>query len=142
MTFRCSRCRSTLNSQTDTGRKGRVVLTGKTKKHYRNGRYFNRHADGTSRQYECCDCGYVGWSSHKDLISAPTQGVAQKVSKLWDAAESALREWRTYYRSIPKYARTRNQAYKENGLWHRYKNRLRKYEAALLASQQPTNQSP
>lgn len=68
ITFRCGKCRSTLNRETDTGRRSRVVLTGKTKQHYRSGRYFNRHADGTSRQYKCLDCGHVGWSSHNDLI--------------------------------------------------------------------------
>jgi len=68
ITFRCGNCRSTTNSDSRTGRAHRVTLTGKTKPHKRQGRYFMRHADGTSRQYRCLDCGHVGWSSHNDLI--------------------------------------------------------------------------
>jgi hypothetical protein len=70
LTFRCGKCRSTLNPETDTGRAGRVDLTGRTKPYAKGGRCANRHADGASREYRCLDCGHVGWSSHRDLIRA------------------------------------------------------------------------
>ena len=52
----------------------------------------------------------------------------------WEDFQSARLAWLTYYRSIPKHGRTHAQSYKENGLWRRFRNRERKYEAAYSAA--------
>lgn len=50
------------------GAKTRVRLTGRTRAHYtKRGSALGGRNDHVSREYECLDCGHVGWSSHIDL---------------------------------------------------------------------------
>lgn len=68
ISFRCGKCRSTLNPDTTTGRARDCTLTGRERPHYSGGRYRNVIATGTDREYTC-KCGHTGWSSHKDLLN-------------------------------------------------------------------------
>lgn len=65
--FRCWNCRRTddWRNHDDRGWINRVKLTGLTREN-RNHRRTQR-TSGLERQYECMDCGHVGWSSHVDL---------------------------------------------------------------------------
>lgn len=61
--FRCARCRK---GGGPGGFVQRVKPTGKAKPSPRPGVRGARSAK-QSYQYECLDCGHVGWSNHKDL---------------------------------------------------------------------------
>lgn len=72
--FQCAACRRCKGASYDTdqyrahvmkGRLGRVRLTGRSKPNPSRRR--NQRCSDTSREYECLDCGHVGWSIHKDL---------------------------------------------------------------------------
>jgi hypothetical protein len=81
ITFQCSQCRKKNDSIFRRPYLGprtgfRVKLTGKKRpcKQGNAGGRNSRHR----RQYECLDCGHVGWSRHIDLerqekISTPTK---------------------------------------------------------------------
>lgn len=60
--FQCTRCANARYAA--EGRANRVTFTGREKPLSR--------AKGmppkTSMEYECSDCGFVGWSSHPDLV--------------------------------------------------------------------------
>lgn len=60
------------------------------------------------------------------------------LSQLKDDRDAAFVEWQKFYRSLPKYGRASKDAYKENGLYTRFKNRERKYNEALDAARNLT----
>lgn len=67
LTFRCTRCRRQ-RADPSAGHINHVRLTGNTKdvmpsRWIRTGSRIGL----TSREYECQDCGWVGWSRHIDL---------------------------------------------------------------------------
>jgi hypothetical protein len=76
--FRCGRCRRTGGNgghyNPRTGRRehsrngwvGSVSLTGRKRPQRNQGRGGSRVSD-EEREYECGDCGHVGWSRHSDL---------------------------------------------------------------------------
>lgn len=76
--FRCAACRSTLrwtDPVSNTHRGMRVKLTGKTKKYYgRTGSALGVRSTHVCRQYECLDCGHVGYSNHIDLERLERRG--------------------------------------------------------------------
>jgi hypothetical protein len=61
--FRCSKCRSTTRGGSG-GWSADVTLTGRRRPHRGKAGARNSFID---REYECGDCGHVGWSCHVDL---------------------------------------------------------------------------
>jgi predicted RNA-binding Zn-ribbon protein involved in translation (DUF1610 family) len=94
--FRCSHCRRTPHSES-RGSLDRMALTGRVRP-YREitGRlgYSPRRDKPWAVEYRCLDCGFVGWSSHADLVRklerqasielelVPVQGSAMRVYPL------------------------------------------------------------
>jgi hypothetical protein len=91
--FQCSACRkrkSTISygapgyaELVRNGMVGRVVLTGRTRPNQSR----NRHVriSDTVRQYQCLDCGHVGWSNHKDLERKANLRVWDLICTITDA---------------------------------------------------------
>lgn len=67
LSFRCQRCRRQ-RLDPEAGRASRVRLTG-NKKEVQINQWIRigRRYGLVSREYRCLDCGWVGWSRHKDL---------------------------------------------------------------------------
>jgi len=69
--FQCSKCRRRNNSR----HRSRLPYTGHQVKLTGRKKPLSRSQQGTGgarvsqerREYECLDCGHVGWSRHKDL---------------------------------------------------------------------------
>lgn len=64
--FRCLKCRQSGRAN-PTGGAQRVELTGATKRRTNHRVALGVRSSQISRQYRCLDCGYLGWSNHKDL---------------------------------------------------------------------------
>ena len=65
--FQCSKCRLSRGPKlAGHGRFDRVVLTGK-QRHRKRYTGLRILGGGLRVQYQCLDCGHVGWSSHSDL---------------------------------------------------------------------------
>ena len=62
--FRCSKCRKA--RRWPQGGKTRVKLTYRTKQ-INDGNARGRSTN-VLREYECLDCGHIGWSRHIDLV--------------------------------------------------------------------------
>lgn len=62
--FRCSKCRAR-GASWPFGLKTRVELSGQERP-IDDGNSRGR-STSTLRQYECLDCGHIGWSRHVDL---------------------------------------------------------------------------
>ena len=87
-TFRCWKCRLNAGKfygrpDMGAGRIDRVDLTGKTKQRSANARgALGLRSSWTSYQYECFDCGHVGFSNHRDLeYKAQREGVLPGMSR-------------------------------------------------------------
>lgn len=71
LTFQCSNCRRIKGAvrppgYIPRGYIGRVRLTGR--KRFANPKgNASRRSSTHAREYECLDCGHVGWSRHTDL---------------------------------------------------------------------------
>jgi predicted RNA-binding Zn-ribbon protein involved in translation (DUF1610 family) len=69
--FRCAQCRSTLirySRSTPWVKWGwKVFRTGATRGGGRPGIRMLR----VSHEYKCQDCGHVGWTRHKDILTKP-----------------------------------------------------------------------
>lgn len=67
-TFACAKCRKhPLFFERRGSRFGRrYKLTGKSRRQQSQGSNFRRWPE-TALQYECLDCGHVGWSRHPDV---------------------------------------------------------------------------
>lgn len=66
--FRCTKCRSTLNPDRRAGDITRVRLTGRERPRRRSKHHpIGSRSTHVAREYECLDCGHVGWSTHVDL---------------------------------------------------------------------------
>lgn len=65
ISFMCSACRRNPHRIWPQGFSSRVTLTGRTKE-INDGRA-NGRSTNHRREYECTDCGHVGWSRHADL---------------------------------------------------------------------------
>ena len=63
-TFQCSSCRSLNGLGWPNGSASRVTLTGRTRPYRGKG---HAMTSKTAREYECGDCGHVGWSNHRHL---------------------------------------------------------------------------
>lgn len=87
------------------------------------GRHFNAFDKATS--------GKPAKRNRKAIVRVGSGEVVRlSLSDLHQDMERARARWKTYYRTLPKFGRTSEQSYKENGLWRRFQNRKRKYEAA------------
>jgi hypothetical protein len=68
--FWCSACRRRIGWRI-AKRTGRNVLrTGRTKSHRSKwGSARGVRSLGESHEYECQDCGHVGWSAHREILT-------------------------------------------------------------------------
>lgn len=67
MTFRCSKCRSTLQPDRSKGWIGSIVLTGRVRRYEPRGVLGSR-SGYVKVEYACNDCDHVGWSAHCDIL--------------------------------------------------------------------------
>ena len=69
LSFRCANCRRRDDWRNPSRVGYKVRLTGRSKpKRRKSARHTNVYLE-----YECADCGYIGWSSHVDLMLPRTQ---------------------------------------------------------------------
>jgi len=77
LSFRCARCRKRSHRDRlygihaypdghDHGFANRVHLTGRSRPYKRIGQGIR--TDSIAYEYTCRDCGYTGWSAHRDLM--------------------------------------------------------------------------
>lgn len=65
--FKCTPCRSTLNSRTGE----HWEATGRSKPRSNGGKNSAHRVDSANvYEYHCLDCGHVGWSRHGDVAAA------------------------------------------------------------------------
>lgn len=74
ISFRCAKCRRRDDWRNPSSKGRRVRLTGRNKW---KGKRSARHTS-VYLEYECLDCGHIGWSSHIDL-TYPRAQVQEKL---------------------------------------------------------------
>jgi hypothetical protein len=79
ISFACAKCRKRFDFFDNRCTVGRSwKLTGRTRRQL--GRGFNVHGWGkTAHEYECLDCGHVGWSRHPDVARRAAHELGLKI---------------------------------------------------------------
>ena len=78
LTFRCAKCKTQRNWRRDSFRGTNCVATGLTKPARKGGIRMNTRVI----QYECLDCGHIGWTQHEQgerLYRQQQDRAAQKI---------------------------------------------------------------